>query len=182
MYASGARPLLVPLAESARPQIEQMELEAQTADVDKAELQGKLRTHKATLARHKQDLVRLEFHFRYILSLFSCMRLQKSLAAGADRDDLLSVGGSSRADHTAIEMGRADSPSFSQAQAQRSQLLSASDKLADGQRRLEESQRLALETEDVGAGILRDLRGQRDVLEHTRDTVRCSMAASCEPV
>ncbi|GJN87347.1 hypothetical protein Rhopal_000296-T1 [Rhodotorula paludigena] len=137
--------------EEADEIIEQMELEAQTADVDKAELQGKLRTHKATLARHKQDL--------------------KSLAAGADRDDLLSVGGSSRADHTAIEMGRADSPSFSQAQAQRSQLLSASDKLADGQRRLEESQRLALETEDVGAGILRDLRGQRDVLEHTRDTL-----------
>ncbi|GAA6003186.1 v-SNARE domain-containing protein [Rhodotorula paludigena] len=137
--------------EEADEIIEQMELEAQTADVDKAELQGKLRTHKATLARHKQDL--------------------KSLAAGADRDDLLSVGGASRADHTAIEMGRADSPSFSQAQAQRSQLLSASDKLADGQRRLEESQRLALETEDVGAGILRDLRGQRDVLEHTRDTL-----------
>lgn len=45
------------------------------------------------------------------------------------------------------------------------------DQLSDGQRRLEESHRLALETEDTGAGILRDLRGQRDQLEHTRDNV-----------
>jgi hypothetical protein len=28
-----------------------------------------------------------------------------------------------------------------------------------------------LETEDLGAGILRDLRGQREQIEHTRDTV-----------
>jgi vesicle transport through interaction with t-SNAREs protein 1 len=67
---------------------------------------------------------------------------------------------------------RSESPSFSQAQAQRARLMSATDKLADGQRRLEDSQRIALETEDVGAGILRDLRTQRDTLEHSRDTVR----------
>lgn len=63
---------------------------------------------------------------------------------------------------------RSGSPSFAQAQ----RLLSATDKLADGQRRLEESHRVALETEDLGTGILRDLRGQRETLEHTRDTVR----------
>lgn len=34
---------------------------------------------------------------------------------------------------------------------------------------------MALQTEDVGSTILRDLRGQRDVLEHTRDTVRTSL-------
>lgn len=54
---------------------------------------------------------------------------------------------------------------------QRSRLLSATDKLSDGQRRLEDSHRVALETEVLGADILTNLRGQRDQLEHTRDTV-----------
>ena len=62
---------------------------------------------------------------------------------------------------------RAPSP----AQLQRQKMMRDTDKLNDGQRRLEESHRLALETEDTGAGILRDLRGQRYQLEHTRDNV-----------
>lgn len=40
-----------------------------------------------------------------------------------------------------------------------------------GSRRLENAHRIALETEDVGADILRNLRGQREQIEHTRDTV-----------
>lgn len=100
----------------------------------------------------------------------SLAHLQKALASTADRDDLLST---STPDHLALEMSdRSESPSdISQMQAQRSRLLSATDKLTDGQRRLEDSHRVALETEDLGAGILRDLRGQRDTLEHTRDSV-----------
>lgn len=39
-----------------------------------------------------------------------------------------------------------------------------------GSRRLENAHRIALETEDVGADILRNLRGQREQIEHTRDT------------
>ncbi|KPV76417.1 uncharacterized protein RHOBADRAFT_64747 [Rhodotorula graminis WP1] len=131
--------------------IEQMQLEAQTADKDdKVEFQGKLRNHRATLARHKGEI--------------------KALATSADRDALLATPSSSapRGDHVALEMdSRSGSPSFAQAQ----RLLSATDKLADGQRRLEESHRVALETEDLGTGILRDLRGQRETLEHTRDTL-----------
>jgi len=50
-------------------------------------------------------------------------------------------------------------------------LLAGTDKLADGQRRLEESHRVALETEDLGAGILTNLRGQREQIENTRDTL-----------
>ncbi|BGP38560.1 t-SNARE VTI1 [Rhodotorula kratochvilovae] len=138
--------------EEADEIIEQMQLEVQTADKDKSELQAKLRTHKATLARHKGDI--------------------KSLASSADRDDLLASSSAPLGAHVAIEMeDRAESPSLAQAQAQRSRLLSATDKLADGQRRLEESHRMALETEDLGTGILRDLRGQRETLEHTRDTL-----------
>ena len=61
---------------------------------------------------------------------------------------------------------------LSASQAQRTKLLSTTDKLTQGQRRLEDSHRIALETEDVGSGILRDLRGQRETLVHTRDNVR----------
>jgi vesicle transport through interaction with t-SNAREs protein 1 len=55
---------------------------------------------------------------------------------------------------------------------QRQRLLTATDKLSDGQRRLEDSHRVALETEDLGAEILTNLRGQRQQIEHTRDTVQ----------
>ncbi|BGP30735.1 t-SNARE VTI1 [Rhodotorula toruloides] len=138
--------------EEADEIVEQMEIEMQTADaMEKQEMLSKLRAHKLALGRHKADL--------------------KALSSSADRDDLLG-GSSGRADHVAIEMDdRSDSPSLGQAQAQRVRLMSATDKLADGQRRLEDSQRIALETEDVGAGILRDLRTQRDTLEHSRDTL-----------
>ncbi len=40
-----------------------------------------------------------------------------------------------------------------------------------GSRRLDNAHRIALETEDVGADILRNLRGQRETIENTRDTV-----------
>ncbi|ORY88791.1 vesicle transport v-snare protein vti1 [Leucosporidium creatinivorum] len=137
--------------EEADEIVGQMEIEVQTADrEEKPLLQGKLRQYKSALSQHKSDI--------------------KTLASTADRDDLLSTSTST---HVTIEMeDRSESPSgVSQAQAQRSQLLSATDKLTDGQRRLEESHRVALETEDLGAGILRDLRDQRDTLEHTRDSL-----------
>ena len=69
---------------------------------------------------------------------------------------------------------RSPSPSSSSpsaAYAQQTRLLSATDQLTDGQRRLEASQRVALETEGLGTGILENLRGQRDSLIRTRDTV-----------
>ena len=55
--------------------------------------------------------------------------------------------------------------------SQRQRLLQGTATLEDDSRRLEESNRLALETEDIGADILRDLRGQREQIEHSRDTV-----------
>ncbi|CAO1625694.1 unnamed protein product [Jaminaea pallidilutea] len=57
-------------------------------------------------------------------------------------------------------------------ESQRQRLLQGSATLEDGQRRLQESNRIALETEDLGADILRDLRGQREQIEHSRDTLR----------
>jgi vesicle transport through interaction with t-SNAREs protein 1 len=58
---------------------------------------------------------------------------------------------------------------------QRGRLLAGTETLNDGSRRLENAHRIALETEDVGADILRNLRGQRDQIEHTRDTVSHSV-------
>lgn len=58
------------------------------------------------------------------------------------------------------------------ATANRQRLLHATASLEDGTRRLEESNRLALETEDLGADILRDLRSQREQIENSRNTLR----------
>ncbi|KAL4780728.1 t-SNARE [Aspergillus varians] len=50
---------------------------------------------------------------------------------------------------------------------QRQQLLSGTDRLERSSARLQESQRIALETEGVGANVLADLRVQRETIEHT---------------
>ncbi|GAA5979332.1 hypothetical protein JCM5350_006971 [Sporobolomyces pararoseus] len=137
--------------EEADEIVSQMEVEVQTADHhEKAALQSKLREYKAKVSKQRADL--------------------KSSQASADRDDLLSRPSA----HTALDMtSRSPSPgaSPSPAYAQHTRLLSATDQLADGQRRLEESQRIALETEGLGTGILENLRGQRDTLTRTRDTL-----------
>lgn len=152
-----------------------MEVEVQTADHhEKVSLQSKLRDHKAKVSKQKAELVSLRDSqcSRSLTAYASIPFTQKSLQASADRDNLLSRPSA----HTAVEMtSRSPSPgaSPSPAYAQHTRLLSATDQLADGQRRLEESQRIALETEGLGTGILENLRGQRDTLTRTRDTVSC---------
>ena len=54
---------------------------------------------------------------------------------------------------------------------QRQQLLSGTDRLERSSGRLRESQRVALETEDIGRNTLADLSRQREVIEHTRGTL-----------
>jgi len=54
----------------------------------------------------------------------------------------------------------------------RERLLAGTEILGDGSRRLTETQRVALETEDLGVDILRNLRGQRETIENARDTLR----------
>ena len=53
----------------------------------------------------------------------------------------------------------------------RQRLLRGTSVLEDGSRRLQDSQRVALETEVQGAEILRSLRGQREQIENARNTV-----------
>lgn len=54
---------------------------------------------------------------------------------------------------------------------QRQQLLGGTDRLERSSGRLRESQRLALETEDIGRNTLADLGRQRETIEHTRGTL-----------
>jgi vesicle transport through interaction with t-SNAREs protein 1 len=58
------------------------------------------------------------------------------------------------------------------ASSDRTRLLQGTATLEDGSRRLADSQRIALETEEQGADILRSLRGQREQIENARDTLR----------
>jgi vesicle transport through interaction with t-SNAREs 1 len=53
----------------------------------------------------------------------------------------------------------------------RTRLLAGTSLLEEGTRRLQESQRIALETESQGADILTNLRGQREQIENSRNTV-----------
>ncbi|KAF8259836.1 vesicle transport v-SNARE protein N-terminus-domain-containing protein [Lactarius quietus] len=54
----------------------------------------------------------------------------------------------------------------------RARLLAGTTVLEDGSRRLQESQRIALETEEQGADILRSLVGQREQIENARNTLQ----------
>jgi vesicle transport through interaction with t-SNAREs protein 1 len=54
---------------------------------------------------------------------------------------------------------------------QRQQLLSGTDRLERSSKRLQDSHRMALETEDIGRGTLQDLGRQRETITHTRDTL-----------
>ncbi|KAH9473359.1 hypothetical protein Pst134EA_000431 [Puccinia striiformis f. sp. tritici] len=64
------------------------------------------------------------------------------------------------------------SNSTKERQAQRERLLRSQQVLESSSNRLDSSHRIALETEELGSGILRDLRGQREQIENTRDTLR----------
>jgi vesicle transport through interaction with t-SNAREs 1 len=64
-----------------------------------------------------------------------------------------------------------DSPTTDDQLEQRQQLLSGTDRLERSSGRLRESQRIALETEDIGRNTLADLSRQRETIEHTRTTL-----------
>lgn len=64
-----------------------------------------------------------------------------------------------------------DNPTADDQLEQRQQLLSGTDRLERSSGRLRESQRIALETEDIGRNVLGDLSRQRETIEHTRGTL-----------
>ncbi|KAI6034245.1 snare region anchored in the vesicle membrane C-terminus-domain-containing protein [Pisolithus microcarpus] len=70
--------------------------------------------------------------------------------------------------------GRAGTPTSDEpygSTSDRTRLLAGTATLEDGTRRLQDSHRIALETEDQGAEILVNLRAQREQIENARDTL-----------
>ena len=64
-----------------------------------------------------------------------------------------------------------DNPASDAQLEQRQQLLSGTDRLGRSSDRIRESQRIANDTEQIGASTLADLHSQRSVIEHTRGTL-----------
>ncbi|KAF8178723.1 vesicle transport v-snare protein vti1 [Pholiota molesta] len=89
-------------------------------------------------------------------------KLSKELHSQVARSDLIGSfkNGSSSSDDPYGE--RSD----------RTRLLTGTEVLEDGTRRIAESTSLALETENQGADILRTLRGQREQIENSRNTLQ----------
>lgn len=85
--------------------------------------------------------------------------LQKEVHQAAARDTLLGPGAATSTQYPSDDpYGTSD----------RTRLLAGTQSLDESTRRLENSQRVALETEDMGADILRSLRVQREQIEHSR--------------
>lgn len=100
-------------------------------------------------------------------------KLARDLHAQNARSELLSDLGSSPF---------RDVPDDSGSSSDRTRLLAGTALLEDGSRRLQDSQRIALETEEQGADILRNLRTQREQIENARDTVRSFFVLLLEPL
>ncbi|TFK28842.1 vesicle transport v-snare protein vti1 [Coprinopsis marcescibilis] len=94
-------------------------------------------------------------------NLLRCKKSLTSARAAVARSDLLASKAGS--------FTPSDDPYGSS--SDRSRLLAGVSTLENGSKRLEESQRLAIETENQGAEILRDLRSQREQIENSRDTL-----------
>ncbi|KAF9941834.1 hypothetical protein BGZ67_003924 [Mortierella alpina] len=105
-------------------------------------LQARLRGFKSELERLKQTVKRAQ-----------------TTRSTSERDELLGGLGAG-VDLDAASMD------------QRTRLLYGTDKLAQSSKRLQESHKIALETESLGAGILSDLRGQREQIIHSRNTLQ----------
>ncbi|KAF9498458.1 vesicle transport v-snare protein vti1 [Pleurotus eryngii] len=128
--------------DEADEMVSQMEIEIQGISQSiRAQYQSRLRTAKADLARYK--------------------KLFKDSQAQVARSDLFSskAGGFSSSDDPYSDS------------SDRSRLLAGTSLLEDGSKRLQESHRIALETEDQGAEILMNLRTQREQIENSRNTL-----------
>lgn len=110
----------------------------------KSQYQSRIKSAKSDLSRYK--------------------KLSKDLHAQLSRSDLLGGAGG-----RPMGPSSADDPYGS---SDRSRLLEGTSILEDGSRRLQDSQRIALETEEQGADILTNLRRQREQIENSRDMVR----------
>ncbi|KAH9947346.1 vesicle transport v-snare protein vti1 [Amylocystis lapponica] len=131
--------------DEADEMVSQMEIEIQGIPQSlRPSYQKRIRTSKDDLQRYK--------------------KLSKDLHAQFARSDLLG---------TTARPGMGDPMSDDPygPTSDRTRLLAGTTLLEDGSRRLQESQRIALETEEQGTDILRSLRGQREQIQNARDTL-----------
>ncbi|KAG9317579.1 vesicle transport v-SNARE protein N-terminus-domain-containing protein [Chiua virens] len=135
--------------DEADEMISQMEIEIQGIPQSlRPQYQARLRTAKADLTRYK--------------------KISKDLHTQFSRAELLASPG---------RVGTPTSDEPYGPTSDRTRLLTGTATLEDGTRRLQDSQRIALETEDQGAEILVNLRAQREQIENARDTLRTADTA-----
>jgi len=128
--------------DSSNIQVSQMEIEIQGIPQSiRSQYEIRLRSAKAELARYKKLLQEQHAQLARVDLLSSS---QKTLSTSDD------------------PYGTNDG---------RAHMLAGTSLLEDGTRRLQQSQRVALETEDQGAEILMNLRSQREQIENARNTV-----------
>ena len=131
-------------------QVSQMEIEIQGIPQSlRPKYQTRIKTAKVDLQRYK--------------------KLSKDQHTQLARSDLLGARGNAAMTTSDEPYGTSD----------RTRLLAGTSLLEDGSRRLADSQRIALETEEQGADILRSLRGQREQIQNARDTVCTSFVVPC---
>ncbi|KAI1795485.1 vesicle transport v-SNARE protein N-terminus-domain-containing protein [Ganoderma leucocontextum] len=129
--------------DEAEEMVSQMEIEIQGIPQSlRPSYQTRIKACKADLARYK--------------------KLSKDVHAQLSRSELLARPG--------IGTKTSDEPYGTT--GDRTRLLAGTALLEDGNRRLLDSQRTALETEEQGADILRSIRGQREQIQNARDTVQ----------
>jgi len=130
--------------DEADEMISQMELEIQGMPQSiRPQFAGRVKTSKTELNRWKATA--------------------KEVHQAAARDALLTRGGPVAA---ASNQYPSDDPYGT---SDRTRLLAGTQSLEESTLRLENSQRVALETEDIGTDILRTLRVQREQIQHSRD-------------
>ncbi|KAI9304487.1 snare region anchored in the vesicle membrane C-terminus-domain-containing protein [Cunninghamella echinulata] len=122
--------------------ISQMERELLNVPTpSRVRLQARLRLLKSEAEKMKRDL----------------RRANLAPQAKQNREDLIGIDMEGDLDASVID--------------QRQRLLNGTERLGESSRRLEGSHRLALETESIGVNILNTLKGQRETLVRTRDTL-----------
>ncbi|KAF1807512.1 t-SNARE [Mucor lusitanicus] len=126
----------------------QMEMEILNIPTpSRTRLQAKLRLYKSEAEKLKRDL----------------RRTTAIVPKNSDRDELLGgFGSGDNEDGNDFDASTMD---------QRQRLLSGTERLGQSSRRLEDSHRLALETEGIGINILSTLKGQRETMVRARDTL-----------
>ncbi|CAG8460741.1 14125_t:CDS:2, partial [Dentiscutata heterogama] len=122
--------------------IGQMEMEVLNLQPStRTRLQAKMRIYKSNLEKLKRDL----------------KKVSANDSVPTDRDELLAGASATDLDSASLD--------------QRARLLNGTERLADSSKRLQESHRIALETETIGASVLDDIRRQREQILHTRNTL-----------